>query len=70
MIHDNIKLYKSLGYNETECETACLVSIEIPPGQRSLKHHHPNMPELFYVLKGQVEIVINEKRLLYKLVML
>ena len=52
-------VYDLINQTETGVSTVDLVVIEIAPGQHSLNHYHPGMHELFYLLKGQIKILVN-----------
>lgn len=50
-----------LSANESGCSITQVAVLELKAGDRSAKHIHPDLQDLFFVLEGEIEITIDGK---------
>ena len=50
-----------LSANESGCSITQVAVLELKAGDRSAKHIHPDLQDLFYVLEGEIEITIGKE---------
>ena len=51
-----------LSANESGCSITQVAILELQAGDRSAKHIHPDLQDLFFVLEGEIEITIDGKK--------
>ena len=51
-----------LSANESGCSITQVAILELKAGDRSAKHIHPDLQDLFFVLEGEIEITIDGKK--------
>ena len=51
-----------LSANESGCSITQVAVIELKAGERSAKHIHPDLQDLFFILDGEIEVTIDGQR--------
>lgn len=51
-----------LSANESGCSITQVAILELQAGDRSAKHIHPDLQDIFFVLEGEIEITIDGKK--------
>ena len=50
-----------LSANESGCSITQIAIIELKAGERSAKHIHPDLQDIFFILDGEIDITIDGK---------
>ncbi|TAK71822.1 MAG: cupin domain-containing protein [Gammaproteobacteria bacterium] len=55
------RIYELIGTHAGNTNEVSVAYLELPSNASTSKHYHPNMIEVYYVLDGRAEILLNNK---------
>lgn len=55
------KIYELLGVMSGNSNDLSIAYLELPPNTSTPKHFHPEMAEVYYVLEGSAQLMVNDE---------
>ena len=55
------KIYELLGRATGNSNDVSIAYLELPPNASTPKHYHPDMAEVYYVLEGSGQLIVNNE---------